>query len=1709
MKLRNLLMTVIAGAAMLVGCNKEADLGPAKLSVNPDSVSFTAEEGAQDISILATRDWIVSGIPEEGWLTIDESGLASETERTLQLSVLENTGNNRTATLVFTIGFARVTLTVTQAGPEGEVDLGDGSKDNPYTVAGVIAYLETLGKDVNSPNKVFVKGKVSDITGEKMEQFSTEYGNGTFKISDDGTQTGAQFMAFRVLYLGNQRFTANDTAVKEGDDVIIYGNVVNYKGNTPETVQNSAFLYSLNGVDKGGAEDTPTPGEGEAKGDGTLENPYNPTAITAIAAELADNAVSEQSYYIKGKISKIATSKGVEQYFANSGDYGNASFYITDAEDGTGEFYIYQTYYLGNRKWVTGDTDVAVGDEVIIYGPVTKYVSSYGTTLETAGKGASYIYSLNGQTEGGTEPGPVDDIQSISISDFIAAADENTYYRLTGTVSNFKINSQENKYMQFNVSDQAGATVLAYGFKNGQFDEWSTKIQDGGTVTLTGTYKYYANTQAHEVMNTTIESFTAAGEEPGPQPGDADGLSPETAFTAEQAYDWVVANLEAGADTGEQKYYVKGKVTKFYQRNGADQNFANNSYHQASFYMNDVEGKDFEAYQINYLGGATWAEGDTDVAVGDDVVIYGPLKHYVASSGAVIAETTAQGTAYLYSLNGKTAGGDTPEPVEPGDVDFDKATTIKLDATQTWAAATDNTYGAGFGATDASGIQVAIGKYESSNALVQPDQYGTKVYKKAVITLTAPTGRKIIGVRFKASDYSNGQYCKPLTVLEPAGGGTLAADATTFMIGDWTGEATKVAFQALEAQARLLEAYVVLDGEGGGDQPGPGPEPGTGNDGLTPETAFTVAEAIAKAQEAGIVGSDKEYYVRGFVYRSVDFTHDATFEMMGSSIQELFTIYRTKSFGGADWTGQEPLGWGDDVIVKGKLATMYGSTPVLNNGTLVSWNGETSFGQGGEEPAEIQDKTIAEFKRLADTQNAYRLTATIESLGSYQDAAGVTVTTFDIKDATGTITVRSLAEGEAFKWANSILQGASIVLVGTYDEITIPGNTNMTPVVVNATIESCEGGGEEPQPSVATTLLGIIDQISADSINANTASEYTAELTGAVVTYVNGGNVYLEDESAGLLLYLRDSGLAAGDKISGKVSGKGYYYNGLPEITAIGTEYAKTSGNDIPLTELSIRDLIGSNASSYYSRRVIVKGVTVTTGVNSSNRNGTISQDNSEMVLRSGASSVTLEAGSEGDIIGFPTVYNGTYQLTYWEGFTASSVEPEPQPTEATTIAGIIDQISADAINANTASEYTAELTGAVVSYVNGGNVYLEDETAGLLLYLRDSGLQAGDKISGKVSGKGYYYNGLPEITAIGTEYTKGTGTIPETEVSISDLIGNNAASYYSRRVIVKGVSVTTGVNANNRNGAIAQGQVNMVLRSGASSVTLEAGLEGDIIGFPTVYNGTYQLTYWEGFTAAESPVEEIQNATIAEFIRLADAQNAYRLSGTASNVLSYIGQQMEQVLQFTLTDNSGSIDVVSLAAGEADKWYEKVKEGSSVVLTGTYSFVADATQLAAPTVVNATIESCEGGNTPGDVTSGDITFDFSTMGFANGTQQTSISDSSNKVTVTFGAGSNDGKYYDTGEAIRVYGNGWCQVASNSTITKIVYTFDTAQTNANNGAMGYPNDAFPFEVDGGSFEMDASGAPVGTWTGSATSVKATRASGSGHWRIKKIVVTVE
>lgn len=258
---------------------------------------------------------------------------------------------------------------------------GDGTLANPFNCAGANEYTSGLAADTESPNNVYIKGKVVSI----KEEFGS-YGNASFYISDDGTANN-QFYVFRCLYLGNKKWTSGDTQIKVGDEVVICGKVVNYKGNTPETVTNKAYIYSLNG--NGGSTGGGETGGGTASGNGTIDNPYNAAAITSLASGLASGAESSEVYF-KGKVSSIK--------FAYEAEFGTGTFYVSDDGSTTGQFYVYRALYLGNQKWVNGNYQIKVGDEVVIHGKVTNYM---GNTPETV-QNAAYLYSINGST---TDPG--------------------------------------------------------------------------------------------------------------------------------------------------------------------------------------------------------------------------------------------------------------------------------------------------------------------------------------------------------------------------------------------------------------------------------------------------------------------------------------------------------------------------------------------------------------------------------------------------------------------------------------------------------------------------------------------------------------------------------------------------------------------------------------------------------------------------------------------------------------------------------------------------------------------------------------------------------------------------------------------------------------------------------------------------------------------------------------------------------------------------------------------------------------------------------------------------------------------------------------------------------------------------------------------------------------------------------------------------------
>ena len=167
-------------------------------------------------------------------------------------------------------------LTTSDGGIEGGDDpqptpseeaKGSGTLADPYNPLAANNYIATLGADVESANDIYVKGKIASI----KEAPNAQYGNATFYISETGTTTGTQFYAFRVLYLGNQKFTGTET-LNVGDEVIICGKVVNYKGNTPETASNKAYIYSHNGKQEGGGDDPdPEPGP-TPSGDNLLVN---------------------------------------------------------------------------------------------------------------------------------------------------------------------------------------------------------------------------------------------------------------------------------------------------------------------------------------------------------------------------------------------------------------------------------------------------------------------------------------------------------------------------------------------------------------------------------------------------------------------------------------------------------------------------------------------------------------------------------------------------------------------------------------------------------------------------------------------------------------------------------------------------------------------------------------------------------------------------------------------------------------------------------------------------------------------------------------------------------------------------------------------------------------------------------------------------------------------------------------------------------------------------------------------------------------------------------------------------------------------------------------------------------------------------------------------------------------------------------------------
>ena len=486
MKLRYI-FTMLASLLMLAftGCQEEEGRFLDEVKVSQSYIAIPAEGGSVEITVDAIDSWSIAGVPE--WLTVSPaSGSAGQTKVTFTAGAATATNE---AVLALNCAGVSQTLNVLQMTEKLEVPISTCNFVNTQGEDGVIYR---------------VKGTVTSIA-------NTQYGNWYL---NDGT---GEVYIYGTLYEGaTQQFTKHGLEV--GDIVTVEGPRKNYNG-TIELVDVTVIEIekSLIKVDAIEPETGILPIEGgefnvtlTCKGDGVsvvvpeeakswlyvtgLSTSGSTAVVTFTATENAGGKRNADLEFIttsggveykaatsltqEGSIAEVSVAdflaqpEGTALYKLTgkvknlqAGDYGNF-----DLVDATGSVYVYGLTATPVEKNDKSFPTIGIkeGDVVTLIG--TR--ASYKGTDQVGGP--AYYVSHEGHTE-------------ATVTEFLAAATGDAWYKLTGTLANLK----SDVYGNFDLVGEDGSSVYVYGLtvapvaKNDKsFAQLGLK--EGDVVTLIG-----------------------------------------------------------------------------------------------------------------------------------------------------------------------------------------------------------------------------------------------------------------------------------------------------------------------------------------------------------------------------------------------------------------------------------------------------------------------------------------------------------------------------------------------------------------------------------------------------------------------------------------------------------------------------------------------------------------------------------------------------------------------------------------------------------------------------------------------------------------------------------------------------------------------------------------------------------------------------------------------------------------------------------------------------------------------------------------------------------------------------------------------------------------------------------------------------------------------------------------------------------------------
>lgn len=212
------------------------------------------------------------------------------------------------------------------------------------------------------------------------------------------------------------------------------------------------------------------------------------------------------------------------------------------------------------------------------------------------------------------------------------------------------------------------------------------------------------------------------------------------------------------------------------------------------------------------------------------------------------------------------------------------------------------------------------------------------------------------------------------------------------------------------------------------------------------------------------------------------------------------------------------------------------------------------------------------------------------------------------------------------------------------------------PFAVNttSTIDAYAVIGEDTSATTTVTLT-FPELVEVANIAAfyNGTNNQLYKITGDVqFVYRNDKNIYVQDETGGLLVYDESSKITTvyeeGNIIPGGLVGRYALYNGLTELKPITNSAEGVSGTAIEPIEVTVADVL-AHPEQYMSKLVKFTGGQFAAGsfTNGSQKNVNYTQGGSTIQVRSQFKNLamTFIEGNVTDVIGFVGKYNTTIQL--------------------------------------------------------------------------------------------------------------------------------------------------------------------------------------------------------------------------------------------------------------------------------------------------------------------------------------------------------------------------------------------------------------------------------------------------------------------------------